>query len=331
MLINLKKFALAGYVLKLYDSLKDANKWIKTVGEAYDNPMLGVHKELVPEHMSRMSIKEVGDLFPENQIIANCYDMETAIEIEEQYKLIEQEVENLKNKEETSCALAAITYARMKIEQFRIPTFLEMANKMIDENNSVVLFVNYTITLKTLAQELKTKCLVYGEQTLEERTNNIDDFNTDKSRVIIVNILSGGAGISLHDTIGTYPRVSIISPSWSAQDTLQALGRIHRANGKTHVRQYLVYCKDTIEEDVCLTMIEKIKNISSINEGVTNNYQITGLLDDNETPPPEMNEFESAFLKVQTLHAKKARLENDLAVVNQEINDIENKLTTFIE
>jgi hypothetical protein len=324
-----ENFALVGYTLGLYTSLRDAKQWIRTIGGAHANPMMGVHRELIPEHMSRMSIKDLGDAFPDNKIIASCYDMECAKEIEEQYNIIENEIDNLKTKEEQSVALAAITYARMRIEQLRIPTFIEMAQKFVEEGNSVVLFVNFTMTLKTIAKELHTNCVIFGDQTLEERTDNIDNFNKDIARVIVVNIRSGGAGISLHDTIGTYPRVSIISPSWSAQDILQSLGRIHRANGKTPVRQYLVYCKDTIEEEVCENMIDKIKNISCVNEGVSDTYQITGLLDSSGEEPEQLTDFELIFMKVQTLYARKARLESEIIDTNKEIQEIEIKLNNF--
>ena len=149
-----------------------------------------------------MSIKSLKGLFPENQILAECYDMDCAIEIEQQYNLIEQEINNIKKKENSSCSLAAITYARMRIEQLRIPTFLEMAKKFLKEKNSVVIFVNFTATLKTLASQLKTNCVIYGDQHISERNKNIDDFSNDISHIIIVNIKSGGAGISLHDTRG---------------------------------------------------------------------------------------------------------------------------------
>lgn len=325
-----KNFALAGYTLKLYKDIKNCMNWIRQVGSDYSNPMMGVHKQLIPEYMCRMRIKDLKDVFPDNQILADCQDMDCAKEIEEQYALIQQEVEHLKNKEDESCALAAITYARMRIEQLKIPTFIEMTKKFLKENNSVVIFVNFTMTLKTLASELKTNCLIFGEQSIEERNKNIDDFNNDKSQIIIVNIRSGGAGISLHDTNGVYPRISIISPSWSAQDILQALGRIHRANCKTPVRQRIVFCKNTVEEAICKNMIEKIRTISSINEGVDNNYKIEGLLDDNYDQKEELTEFEITFLKINTLYARKARLESELCDTDKQIKDIEQSLGTMI-
>ena len=95
----------------------------------------------------------------------------------------------------------------------------------------------------------------------EQATKELEDFNNDTSNIIICNIKAGGVGISLHDLHGNHPRISIISPSWSAQDVIQSLGRVHRAKGKTAVRQRIVYCKNTVEEQICENIKEKIKNI----------------------------------------------------------------------
>ena len=50
---------------------------------------------------------------------------------------------------------------------------------------------------------------------------------------------AGGTGLSLHDVNGEHPRVSLISPSFSAIDLKQALGRIHRAGAKSPAVQKL--------------------------------------------------------------------------------------------
>ena len=102
---------------------------------------------------------------------------------------------------------------------------------------------------------------------MTERIKSIDDFCSDKSRIIICNIQSGSAGISLHDTLGKFPRVSIISPTWSAQDLIQVLGRIHRAMGKSDCEQLIIFCKDTIEESVGNVIKQKINNIRLFNDG----------------------------------------------------------------
>ena len=69
----------------------------------------------------------------------------------------------------------------------------------------------------------------------------------------------GGTSIGLHDTSGKYPRVSIISPSFSSIEIVQALGRIYRSNVKSNCLQKLIFCANTYEEKIC----DIIKNKSS--------------------------------------------------------------------
>lgn len=322
-------FALCGYVLGLYPSISKASGWInKIAGETNDNPMLAVHHVLFNEHAARMRIKELGDLFPKNSVKAECFDMDCSELIQKEYKLIEDAIEHLKKKEESSTAIAAIQFARMKIEMFKVPTYIELANKYLEEGCAVAIFVNFTDSLRHIAQELKTNCIVYGQQTIEERNKNIDDFQADKEHVIVLNSASGGTGLSLHDLNGNYPRVAIISPSYSAISVLQVLGRIFRANGKTPARQLIVYCSDTIEESICENMKEKIINIALINDGETDSYKIEGLMDDNKDND-KLSDFDKAFLKMNALHAKKERLEQDLIDTNKEIKELENIINNW--
>ena len=113
-----------------------------------------------------------------------------------------------------------------------------------------MIFVNFTQTLKTLQEMLHIDSVVYGEQDYDDRLRIIEEFQDNKTRIIILNIKAGGVGISLHDIAGGHPRVSLISPTWSSLDLVQALGRIHRAGGKTKSLQRIIYTADTVEERI---------------------------------------------------------------------------------
>lgn len=324
-------FVITGYTLGLYATIRQAKRWIMSVGHEFENPMQGVHNEMYPEYASRMRIRDLKGEFPDNQVIADCYDMECAEEIQKMYKIIEEAEEDLKKKEQNSKGLGKIVRCRQRIENLKIPTYLKMAREFLQEGAAVAIFVNFTETLRNLAEQLKTACVIFGEQTMDERKKNIDDFQADRERVIICNIQAGGVGISLHDTHGEYPRVSIISPSWSAQNVLQAIGRIHRAKTKTPVRQRIVYCKDTVEEQICKNMRIKIVNIASLNDGDTKSYKIEGLIDyDIDKQEKEKSEFEILYQKLVTSHAKRERLRTDLKEVETEITEMEKMLGGMI-
>lgn len=324
-----EKFAMCGYVLKLYNNPRHARNWIHRLQTEYadkcGHPMAAIHKRIYPECASRMCKSDLPDEFQPNHVAAECYDMDTAKEIQEMYELIAEEEQKLKRKEDLSqCPLARITYARMRIETLKIPTLIRLAKEEIAAGNSIVLFVNFTQTLLTLGDELNTNCFIYGEQSLKERNENIRLFKSDASRIIICNLQSGGLGISLHDEIGQYPRVSIISPSWTAQDIIQALGRIHRNNGKTICRQYIVYCQGTVEGEICANMRSKIRNIGLLNDGGVQNYQIKGLVEtDGETgSEPAMTTRQLIQHKLELLVDRKRFLQEEIHRIDEKIDTL---------
>jgi hypothetical protein len=65
----------------------------------------------------------------------------------------------------------------------------------------------------------------------------------------------------------------------SAQDLIQVLGRIYRAKTKTKVLQRIIFCKDTVEDQVSKMIQDKVANIAFINDGSIDSYKIEGLTD----------------------------------------------------
>jgi SNF2 family DNA or RNA helicase len=242
-------------------------KWI----ERDYKPMVRIHNMLFPERASRIRIDILGDMFPQTQIVAMPYTMgkNREKEIETEYKKLEIELKEIKDKKDKDKfnPLTITLRAQQKIEILKIPTFVELANDFIYNGYSIVIFINFTQTLKTLAEMLKTDSIVYGEQTYEDRLRIIEDFQTNKTNIIILNIKAGGIGISLHDINGGHPRVSLISPPWNSLDLVQALGRIHRAGGKTKSLQRIIYTANTVEERIADKLKIKLNNINSINNG----------------------------------------------------------------
>lgn len=274
------KFKLFFYILNFIDpsQVKDLSisyeKYIKIVEkwiERDQKPMVRIHNMLYPDRASRVRIDILGDAFPETQITAIPYslDKKRTIEIELEYKKLAEELDLIKNKKDKD-KLNPLTIqlrSQQKIEILKIPTFIELTRDFIYNKLSVVIFVNFTKTLETLAEMLKTDSIIYGEQSYEDRIRIIEDFQENKTNIIICNIKAGGIGISLHDIYGGHPRVSIISPTWNSIELTQALGRIHRAGGKSKSLQRIIYIADTVEERIAEKLKLKLKNINSINNG----------------------------------------------------------------
>ena len=268
-----------GVVFGFYDDLKKFNVWIrrqlkmntikyKNADTSDDEIKLKIiHDNIFPGKGSRMKIKELGDLFPKNQIVSQSYLCNDYDKVQNNYDIINDALEDLKKKEKRAEALGKIIRARQKIEMYKVPIFIDLAEEALDSKYSVVIFVNYRETMNLLAHHLKADCLIHGDQNMDERQSCIEDFQANRRNIIIAIMQAGGVGISLHDLHGGHPRMSLISPTWTGQDIKQALGRIHRAGSKSPALQRIVYCSGTYEDQLSTIITNKITTIDAINDG----------------------------------------------------------------
>ena len=226
---------------------------------------------------SRMTRKMFDKIFPDNHVMADCFDMGTNTDkINRVYLQMEAEMAAL---EESSINysqhhFAIMTKARRMAELLKVPTMVEMIEDWYDEGISPVVFVNFTDTVEAIEKQLAKNskfdgkiARIVGGQSDKVRQNDIELFQSDVKRIMIANLAAGNAGDSLHDLNGNFPRGSIISPSYSAINLLQALGRIHRAEGKTTCIQKVMFAAGTIEVEACKRVQCKLNNLECLNDG----------------------------------------------------------------
>lgn len=234
-----------------------------------------IHSQIYPDHGHRVTKKELlekyPDMYPENLILAEAVEMESAGKIQKAIKRMQKELRALQRKKDKDVnaenPLTIRLRARQEVELLKVPTFVEMADDALEEGNSVIIFVSFTETLESLKKHLNTDCIIKGGQDENERQRCIDDFQSNKSRIIIANIQAGNVGIDLHDTLGGYPRLVLLSPSDRSVDLLQALGRAHRDGTRSPVVQKLIFAAGTVEEEVCDAVDTKLQNMGIINDG----------------------------------------------------------------
>jgi superfamily II DNA or RNA helicase len=226
---------------------------------------------------SRMTRKMFDKIFPDNHVMAECFDMGSNTDkINKVYLQMESELAAL---EESSVNysqhhFAIMTKARRMAELLKVPTMVEMIEDWYDEGISPVVFVNFTDTVEAIEKQLAKNrkfdgkiARIVGGQSDKVRQKDIELFQSDVKRIMIANLAAGNAGVSLHDLNGNFARGAIISPSYSAINLLQALGRIHRAEGKTKCIQKVMFAAGTIEEDACKRVQSKLNNLECLNDG----------------------------------------------------------------
>jgi len=269
-----KDFLVFGYMLGFYDDLKKGRNWIQGIIREDANKFgkeSTLSKKIFPLKGSKMSLEDLGTKIPQNIISTECYTIKQkyAKKINEEYEKIRGNVENDKGNKGI-LQLKAITKARQKIEKYKVPIMIELTNKYMEDNKSVVIFINFLKTMNMLKSDYDKLGIKYsiivGGQTDKDRLVNIELFQKNENRVIVVMMQAGGESINLHDTNGKFPRVSIISPSMSSIELIQALGRIYRAEVKSRVLQKLIYCDNTYETNICNIIKKKVNFINKLTD-----------------------------------------------------------------
>lgn len=271
----------SGYILNLH-KISDFWRWCRANGcvpnmwggldfEGGHDVIDKIHHQIFPEYGHRMTVDDLAEHFQETQIITT--PLKFGDKIEKIYLEMETELSSLADvmtsdsRHPAAEALIAMLRARQKVELCKVPVIIEMCEDLIKEGRSVAVFVNFDATLNALSGRFGKASIICGGQSVKDRQTEINDFQTNKTQVIVANVQAGGISVSLHDEYDGHPRTSIISPSWNAKDIVQTLGRVHRAGGKTPSQQHVLFAAGTVEEQVERVVREKMQHISIFNEG----------------------------------------------------------------
>lgn len=226
--------------------------------------LIDLAKQIYPGRGHFLTRSDLGDHFAECQIDWTPLDFD-ADAIAKAYDSVADELDELAARIEAdgddTIHLVELLRARQKVELLKVPVIADIANEYLDAGFSVFVAVNFAASLTALGDRLPGAVFIHGEQKPKDRQPAIDAFQNGSAKVCIANIKAGGVGISLHDTVGGAPRVSLISPSFSAIDLQQALGRVDRAGSKSDVLQRVLVAGGTIEEKICQALRHKLEKM----------------------------------------------------------------------
>lgn len=170
---------------------------------------------------------------------------------------------------EESEGLGGVIKALVAIENAKDEIFVRIAKQFLDDNNKVIISLNYNTTINYVVEHLSeyNPLLLTGDVPGRDRGEIIMAFNKDPNyRLLVMNTAVGGVGISLHDTVGDAPRVMLISPSYSLIKDAQATGRIYRDGTKSDAIAIAVYGKNTEEVPIREAMRRKTEVVKGLLE-----------------------------------------------------------------
>lgn len=273
-----------GYMMGLH-RLSDYWQWIEAHGCHRNNwdgwefggseqDLQSIRSQIFPEKGARIRVADLGDRFPKSLITTKLVEVQSPEKLSAAYKALADafaRIEDIKKDDKDGAShLTEMLRARQVSEAQKIPAFIDLANDALDEGRSVVLAVQFNETIKLLVEAMVKRSkvsVIHGTQTTDERTLSIAEFQANRNHVMVLNLRAGGVGVSLHDLHGR-PRTAIISPSWSAVDLQQVLGRVWRAGGKSGSVQYIVYALGTVEEQVAEGLEKKLRRLRTFNDGL---------------------------------------------------------------
>jgi len=166
-----------------------------------------------------------------------------------------------KNPEESSSLtvqFSKLMKIRQVIAEEKVSSTIELAENIIEQGKKVIIFTNFTNTLKTLLEHFGKKAVgLDGSSSKVERQNAVDQFQeNDKLQVFVGNIKAAGVGI----TLTSAEAVIMNDLSFVPSDHSQAEDRAYRYGQKSNVSVYYPIFENTIE-GVIYDMLMKKKNI----------------------------------------------------------------------
>lgn len=226
--------------------------------------MAEIRREIIPARGVRVCVEDIPG-FPKREITSELYDLDENNEIERLYNEMADAIAVLEHRASADAnpdhPLTRILRARQKIELLKTPIGVELARDYLDKGYQVAMFVNFSQTLSELCARLKTSCCIRGMQHESDRQRNIADFQSGKSRLIIVNNEAGGIAVSLHGA----RRIGLVFPPEKAVTLKQVFGRLHRdGGGNCHYR--VLFAAKTVEVRVHRNLQNKLNNLDALND-----------------------------------------------------------------
>ncbi len=177
--------------------------------------------------------------------------------------------------------LVELTKLKQVCSRAKIDRIVEDALNAIDQNQKVIIFSQYTDTIKYIAEGIRAKKVkavtLTGQDNQDTRQEAVDGFQTDPNiKAFVANIKAAGVGI----TLSKASIVMFADMDWSPEVHNQAIDRAHRIGQTRMINVHYYVCKDTIEEDIIQLLQEKEKTIRQIIDGDKKRVQSSSVFSD---------------------------------------------------
>lgn len=158
-------------------------------------------------------------------------------------------------------AIVLLTHLRQAGSQAKAETAIELAQEVMEQGNSVVLFVAFVVSGQAIADALGVK-LFAGNLNSKERQTIVDDFQDRKTRAFVGTLQAGGIGITLHAA----QTVILVDRPYTPGDAIQSEDRLHRIGQQSAVTAIWLQHGE-VDKEIDAILEEKETRIGLILEG----------------------------------------------------------------
>lgn len=109
----------------------------------------------------------------------------------------------------------------------------------------------------------------HGGLPAAKRKANMDAFNQGSAKVILATQQSAGTGLSLHDTVGGFPRSQVnVTLPWTALGMTQLAGRTYRLGSKTDAHMHWLFTDTDSETKRAKSVAMRMRLLGAVTKGL---------------------------------------------------------------
>lgn len=273
-----------GYALDLFPSPAAFPGWARRFGVRYDLAFHGYHwfatpekqvehmrligESLVPARGVRVTTDSIPG-FPGVDVTSELYDLDEWEAVNGIYAQMHAALEKVSARaaSDAGTQIVELLRAQQKVELLKVPIVIELLEKYLAAGFSMGVFCNFRQTLDELRARLKCDCFIDGSPDgVRHRQRSIDAFQSNASRLILVNSAAGREALSLHDLHGGHPRGGLVFPGHSAVGLKQVLGRFPRDGGKSRSFYKIILAARTGDVTIHRALQTKLGNLAALND-----------------------------------------------------------------
>lgn len=188
------------------------------------------------------------------------------------WEKFEEEQKDAETKfDKSSSYQRAIQSERQAAGVAKVPHVINFVKNIMEIDESVVVFCHHRAIHQLLHEKLSefSPVSIIGGQSDKFRQEQIDMFQSGKSKLMIAGLRAGNVGINL--TRAKY--VIFAELDWSPAIHRQAEDRLHRIGQKNTVFAYYLIGNGTLDDHVADILVDKSYEIDSIMDGTNEDFE----------------------------------------------------------